>query len=140
MIFKNPKSNPPTRNARWLLRVTPYNFTIRLEAEKSNIADFLSRQHIEDEGTGEFEAISEEYVNYIAWSSHRTTLSPDTNDPSANASALSIIIESPDRVQIGAAEKTREDQAESVASTRPVRSKSMPNRLVVNLHAKKIYD
>ena len=70
-------------------------------------------------------------------------LSPDTNEQSPNASALSIIIESPNRVQSEEAEEIRAgpaNQVESVASTRPVRSKSMPNRLVVNPHAKKTYD
>jgi hypothetical protein len=50
-------------------RVTPYDFTIRHEAGKSNVAYFISRQPIDDVGTGEFEAISKEYVNCIAWSS-----------------------------------------------------------------------
>ena len=69
-------------------------------------------------------------------------LSQEMYEPSPNASALSSIIESPGRDEADEDERRTgpEDRVEGVASTRPVRSKSMPNRLVVNPHAKKTYE
>ena len=74
----------------------------------------------------------------------RKEVDPGTNESSPNASALSIVVQSPGRLHNEATELELltgpENCIESVASMRPVRSKSIPNRLVLNSNAKKTYE
>ena len=49
LIFRNPKSNPPLRIKRWVLRLMDYDFTIIHRPGRYNIADFLSRHPCESD-------------------------------------------------------------------------------------------
>ena len=42
-IFENPKSNPPPRIARWILRMSDFQFKIQHIPGTENIADYMSR-------------------------------------------------------------------------------------------------
>ena len=48
MIFGNPKSKPSARIERWGLRLLPFTFKIRHESGESNIADYFSRNAINE--------------------------------------------------------------------------------------------
>lgn len=60
------KINPPTRIARWALRLTPYTFKLIYKAGKDNPADYMSRHPVEQtDGQSRHEQIAEEYVNFF---------------------------------------------------------------------------
>lgn len=62
LIFRNPRSDPPLRIKRWVLRLMGYRFTIVHKPGAQNIADYMSRQP-----TGEpEEEQSEEAEEFIA--------------------------------------------------------------------------
>lgn len=48
LIFRNPKSDPPLRIKRWVLRLMDFDFTIIHRPGKYNIADILSRHPCEN--------------------------------------------------------------------------------------------
>ena len=62
IIFNNTKSNPPARIERWLLRLSPYDYTVEHTPGKFNIADFFSRNPIE---SAPLENIADKYINMI---------------------------------------------------------------------------
>jgi hypothetical protein len=62
LILKNPRSKPPARIERWHLRLNQYNYKIKHKSGLSNIADFLSRQPVEDPLKA---SPADEYINYI---------------------------------------------------------------------------
>ena len=65
-IFNNPKSKPPARIERWMMRLQPYNFKVIYKKGSLNESDYTSRHlvsglhEISDEGE-----IAEAYVNFI---------------------------------------------------------------------------
>ena len=65
-IFNNPKSKPPARIERWMMRLQPNNFKVIYKKGSLNESNYMSRhpvsrQHeISDEGE-----IAEAYVNFI---------------------------------------------------------------------------
>ena len=65
-IFNNPKSKPPARIERWILRLQPYNFRVIYKSGLTNEADYLSRHPIDlTKKESLEERIAEEYINYI---------------------------------------------------------------------------
>ena len=65
-IFNNPRSKPPARIERWIMRLQPYNFHVIYKTGSTNEADYLSRHPIDVTTTDSSEErIAEEYVNYI---------------------------------------------------------------------------
>ena len=65
-IFNNPKSKPPARIERWILRLQPYSFRVIYKSGLTNEADYLSRHPIEvTKKESSEERIAEEYINYI---------------------------------------------------------------------------
>jgi hypothetical protein len=61
------KPNPPTRIARWALRLTPYTFTLLYKAGKDNPADYMSWHPLaHTDKQSRHEIIAEEYVNFFA--------------------------------------------------------------------------
>ena len=65
-IFNNPRSKPPARVERWVLRLQPYNFRVIYKKGSQNEADYLSRHPInKSQSESNEEQIAEEYVNYI---------------------------------------------------------------------------
>lgn len=65
LIYSNPKSKPPARIERWALRLMSYDFNIVHKPGKGNIADYLSRQPVDEPDVEEDEA-SDEYINFVA--------------------------------------------------------------------------
>ena len=65
-IFNNPRSKPPARIERWMMRLQPYNFRVIYKKGVNNEADYLSRHPIsQTPKEPEEERIAEEYVNFI---------------------------------------------------------------------------
>ena len=65
-IFNNPKSKPPARIERWIIRLQPYNFRVIYKSGLTNEADYLSRHPIDvTKKESSEEHIAEEYINYI---------------------------------------------------------------------------
>ena len=65
-IFNNPKSKPPARIERLILRLQPYSFRVIYKSGLTNEADYLSRHPIEVTKKESLEeCIAEEYINYI---------------------------------------------------------------------------
>ena len=65
-IFNNPKSKPPARIERWVLRLQPYSFRVIYKNGLTNKTDYLSRHPIEvRKKESSEERIAEEYINYI---------------------------------------------------------------------------
>ena len=63
LIYSNPKSKPSARLERWGLRLLPFSFKIRHEPGESNIADYFSRNAIEEiKNNGED---VEQYINTL---------------------------------------------------------------------------
>ncbi|CAF1014506.1 unnamed protein product [Brachionus calyciflorus] len=62
LIFKNPKSNPPARIQRWVLRLSQYNLKIIHKPGIDNPADYLSRNPQEPPGNY---SPAEEYINFL---------------------------------------------------------------------------
>jgi hypothetical protein len=66
LLYGNPKSKPKAKLERWCLRLLPYKFKIKHQPGDGNIADYLSRNPIEDLKIPDHEDIAERYVNFIA--------------------------------------------------------------------------
>ena len=65
-IFNNPRSNPPARIQRWMLRLQLYNFRVIYQKGLLNEADYLSRHPTSTtQTTPDEEQIAEEHVNFI---------------------------------------------------------------------------
>ena len=64
LIFRNPRSKPPARIERWLLRLQQYDFTVTYRPGDGNPADYLSR-HLESNRPHK-RSVAEEYVSYVA--------------------------------------------------------------------------
>ncbi len=65
-IFNNPKSKPPARIERWMLRLQPYNFRVIYKKGTVNEADYLSRHPVTNKPrTTVEERIADNYVNFI---------------------------------------------------------------------------
>ena len=65
-IFNIPRSKPPARIERWVLRLQPYHFLFIYKKGSQNEADYLSRHPINKSQSESVEAkIAEEYFNYI---------------------------------------------------------------------------
>ena len=63
LIYGNPKSKPSARLERWGLRLLPFAFRIRHEPGETNIADYLSRNAVEEVKIGD--DYVERYVNML---------------------------------------------------------------------------
>ena len=63
LIYKNPKSKPPMRIERWLLRLQDFNFKVIYQAGKDNIADYMSRHPVKE---AKRENLAEQYVHFIS--------------------------------------------------------------------------
>ena len=64
-IFNNPKSRPPARIERWLLRLQPYNFRFVYLPGKDNPTDYLSRLPVDSYSLHNCKQ-AEAYVNFIS--------------------------------------------------------------------------
>ena len=66
-LYNNPKSKPPARIERWMLRLQPYDFELKYRPGIGNPADYLSRHTPSvTEMSRREERVMEEYINYIA--------------------------------------------------------------------------
>jgi hypothetical protein len=63
-IFNNPRSRPPARIERWILRLQPFNFKVIYRKGSLNEADYLSRHPAVIEREQITSTSAEEYVNY----------------------------------------------------------------------------
>ena len=63
--FNNPKSRPPARIERWLLRLQPYNFRVVYLPGKDNPTDYLSRHPVDSYSLHNCKQ-AEAYVNFIS--------------------------------------------------------------------------
>ena len=64
LIYRNPRSRPPARIERWLLRLADYNFTVKHLPRKENPSDYMSR-HPRFPPTTSHSQIAEDYVNFL---------------------------------------------------------------------------
>ncbi|CAB3987363.1 Hypothetical predicted protein [Paramuricea clavata] len=64
-IFNNPRSRPPARIERWMMRLQPFNFKVIYRKGSLNEADYLSRHQAVIEREQITSASAEEYVNYV---------------------------------------------------------------------------
>ena len=64
LIYRNPRSRPPARIERWLLRLADYNFTVKHLPGKENPSDYMSR-HPRFPPTTLHSQIAEDYVNFL---------------------------------------------------------------------------
>ena len=69
------KPSPPTRIARWTLRLQPYAITMQYKPGKDNPADYMS-QHLSNKNivSSQHEKMAEQYVNFILDSDIPTAL------------------------------------------------------------------
>ena len=64
-IFNNPRSKPPARIERWMLRLQPYNFRVIYKKRTFNEADYLSRHPVTNQPrTTVEERIADNHVNF----------------------------------------------------------------------------
>ena len=64
LIYRNPRSRPPARIERWLLRLADYNFTVKHLPGKENPSDYMS-PHPHFPPTTLYSQIAEDYVNFL---------------------------------------------------------------------------
>ena len=64
-IFNNPRSRPPARIERWMMRLQPFNFKVIYRKGSLNEADYLSRHPITIAREEIASASAEDYVNYV---------------------------------------------------------------------------
>lgn len=64
ILFSNNKAKIPARIERWVLRLMNFNFEIVHREDKQNIADYISRQPVEQ--APKQAEISEAYINAMA--------------------------------------------------------------------------
>ena len=64
-IFNNPRSRPPARIERWMMRLQPFNFKVIYRKGSLNEADYLSRHPAVIEREQITSTSAEEYVNYV---------------------------------------------------------------------------
>ena len=65
-LLNNPKSKPPLRIERWLLKLQQYQFNITYQPGHENPADYMSRHPISSSVvSGREQKLAEEYVNFI---------------------------------------------------------------------------
>ena len=67
-IYNNPRSKPPARIERWMLRLQPYNFRVIYKKGESNSADYMSRHpdgHSESDLDTSNENFTEHYINFL---------------------------------------------------------------------------
>ena len=86
-IFNNPRSRPPARIERWMMRLQPFNFKVSYRKGTSNEADYLSRHPVAIQRENITSRSAEEYVNYVTNSSIPKSMTLDEikeatcNDP-----------------------------------------------------------
>ena len=65
-IFNNPRSKPPARIERWMMRLQSYNFRVIYQKGLLNAADYLSRHPAAEVLCDqEITELAENYVNYV---------------------------------------------------------------------------
>jgi transposase InsO family protein len=76
LIFQNDTSKPKARIERWALRLLPYRFKVHHIDGDGNIADYMSRNPVEEElGLDDNELIAERYINMISETSRPAAVS-----------------------------------------------------------------
>ncbi|XP_014667395.1 PREDICTED: uncharacterized protein K02A2.6-like [Priapulus caudatus] len=76
-IFNNPRSTPPARIERWVLRLQQYDMMLQYRPGKDNPADFTSRHPGNSASCSRAEIIGEEYINFLAQASTPIALTLD---------------------------------------------------------------
>ena len=71
LIFNNPNSNPPAVIRRWHLRLSGFRVNTIHKPGKSNIADYMSRNPVEDASTSKYAEMADQFVHLI-----ETTVKP----------------------------------------------------------------
>ena len=66
-IFRNPRSKPPARILRWNLRLMEFHFKIMHKSGCQNVADYLSRNPINNNFENTITKSEEEFVNSIEY-------------------------------------------------------------------------
>ena len=90
-IFNNPRSKPPARVERWMLRLQPYNFNVIYKKGSQNEADFLSRHPVMprmQETTAE--KMAEHHVSFVI--SHAVTKAMSLTEISAETENDSVLM------------------------------------------------
>ncbi|KAJ8050489.1 hypothetical protein HOLleu_03714 [Holothuria leucospilota] len=66
-LFNSPKSNPPTRIERWILKLQSYSFTTVYRPGSNNPADSISRHPLPGtKSSSREEKMAEEHINFVA--------------------------------------------------------------------------
>ena len=64
-IFNKPKSKPPARIERWLMRLQSYTYNVKYRPGKHNPADCMSRNPVKQGISTTSSVVAEQYINYI---------------------------------------------------------------------------
>ena len=93
-LFNNPRAQLSTRIERWVLRLQPYDLTIRYRPGADNPADYLSRHPVAQEPSSRSTTIAEEYVNYVvATSTPKAMTCEEVAEATAHDPTLSAVID-----------------------------------------------
>ena len=64
-IFNKPKSKPPARIERWLMRLQSYTYNVKYRPGKHNPADYMSRHPVKQGISTTSSVVAEQYISYI---------------------------------------------------------------------------
>ena len=92
IIFRNPRSKPPARIERWLLRLQQYDFTVTYRSGIGDPADYLSRHP--ESNLPHKRSMAEEYVNYIATNAFPKAMTLEKILPATKADPTLQVIKS----------------------------------------------
>ena len=76
-LYNNPRSKPPARIERWVLRLQQYDMIVKYRPGANNPADYCSRHPLTTTEESRAEKMAEEYINFIVENASPIAISVD---------------------------------------------------------------
>ena len=90
-MFNSPRAQLSARIERWVMRIQPYEMTVKYRPGYDNPADYLSRHPVEQGASSREEKIAEEYINYVLSTPKSITIEEVVTETSKDATLTAVI-------------------------------------------------